>query len=104
MLSLSQITAITGACGNASASIWSKAMKSAAQRRPSRYTQAPVVTSIAPSTVTFRFVPGVGTSGRTPRGPGPVGQPGHPLAVEPADPPAHGGGVAVQQRRDLGSW
>jgi hypothetical protein len=33
---------------------------------PSRYTQAPVVISIAPSTVTFRFVPGVRTRGRAP--------------------------------------
>ena len=33
--------------------------------------------------------------------PGPVGQTGHPLVVEPADPAAHGGGVAVQQRRYL---
>jgi hypothetical protein len=30
-------------------------MKSAARRRPSRYTYALVLTSIAPSTVTFRF-------------------------------------------------
>jgi hypothetical protein len=36
-----------------------------------------------------------------PPGPGPVGQPRHPLIVEPADPAAHGGRVAVQQRRDL---
>ena len=42
-------------------------MKSAAQRRPSRHTQIPVVTSIAPGTVTSRFVPGVSTSGRAPR-------------------------------------
>jgi hypothetical protein len=47
--------------GNASASMRSKAMKSAAQRRPSRYTQAPVLTSIAPNTVTCRFLPGVAT-------------------------------------------
>jgi hypothetical protein len=45
MLSLSQITAITGARGNAASSWSSSAMKSAAQRRPSRYTRAPVVTS-----------------------------------------------------------
>jgi hypothetical protein len=38
-------------------------MKSAAQRPPSRYTQVPVVTSIAPNTVTCRFVPGVGIYG-----------------------------------------
>src|SRR5215468_1119276 len=31
------------------------------------YTQRPVPTSIAPSTVTFRFVPGVSTCGRAPR-------------------------------------
>jgi transcriptional regulator GlxA family with amidase domain len=60
MLSLSQITTITGACGNASASMPSRAMKSAARRRPSRYTQRPLVTSIAPNTVTCRFLPGVG--------------------------------------------
>jgi len=36
MLSLSQITTIAGAAGNASVSMPSKAMKSAAQRRPSR--------------------------------------------------------------------
>jgi hypothetical protein len=67
MLSLSQITAITGASGNAWSITWSKALKSAARRRPSRYTQAPVVTSISPSTVTVRFVPGVRTCGRAPR-------------------------------------
>jgi hypothetical protein len=42
-------------------------MKSAAQRRPSRYTRAPVVISTAPNTVTCRFVPGVGTWGRAAR-------------------------------------
>jgi hypothetical protein len=66
MLSLSQITTITGARGNAWASIASSAMKSAAQRRPSRYTQRPVVTSIAPNTVTCRFLPGVRICGRVP--------------------------------------
>ncbi len=39
-------------------------MKSAAQQRPSRHTQRPVVSSIAPSTVILRFAPGVHTSGR----------------------------------------
>jgi hypothetical protein len=47
MLSLSQITAITGARGNARSTWSSRAMKSAAQRRPSRYTQRPVLTSSA---------------------------------------------------------
>jgi hypothetical protein len=32
-------------------------MKSAAQRRPIRYTQHPMLTSIAPNTVTCRFFP-----------------------------------------------
>ena len=36
-----------------------------------------------------------------PPAPGPVGQPRQTLAVEPADPAAHRGGVAVQQLRDL---
>lgn len=67
MLSLSQITTITGARGSAWSSMPSRAMKSAAQRRLSRYTQAPVLTSSAPSTVTLRFLPGVRTSGRAPR-------------------------------------
>jgi hypothetical protein len=39
-----------------------------------------------------------------PPGPRPVRQSRHPLAVEPVDPAAHRGGVAVQQRRDLGRW
>jgi hypothetical protein len=38
MLPLSQITTIAGASGNAWSIIWSKAMKSAARRRLSRYT------------------------------------------------------------------
>jgi hypothetical protein len=38
-----------------------------------------------------------------PSGPGPVGEPGRPFVVEPADPAAHGGRVAVQQLRYLGS-
>jgi len=42
-------------------------MKSAARRRPSRYTHRPLVTSIAPYTVTCRFVPGVGIWGRATR-------------------------------------
>jgi len=42
-------------------------MKSAARRRPSRYTRAPVLISSAPSTVTLRFVPGVRTCGRVSR-------------------------------------
>ena len=41
-------------------------MKSAAQRPPSRYTQVPVVTSIAPNTVTCRFLPGVDLRDITP--------------------------------------
>jgi hypothetical protein len=61
MPSLSQITTIAGAHGLARNTWSSRAMKSAAQRRPSRYTHAPVFTSIAPSTVTFRFVAGVST-------------------------------------------
>jgi len=56
-----------GAQGNARSTWSSRAMKSAAQRRPSRYTQAPVVISSAPNTVTCRFVPGVGICGRTVR-------------------------------------
>jgi len=50
MLSLSQIATITGARGNACSTCSRNAMKTAAQRRPSRYTQAPVVTPIAPRT------------------------------------------------------
>jgi len=67
MLSLSQITTITGAAGNARSSWSSSEMKSATQRRPSRYAHSPVVTSSAPKTVTCRFVPGVGTLGRAVR-------------------------------------
>ena len=67
MLSLSQITTIAGARGKASVSISSKAMKSSARRRPSRYTHRPVVSSSAPSTATCRFLPWVGTWGRLPR-------------------------------------
>jgi len=67
MLSLSQITAIADACGNAASTWSSSAMKSAAQRRPSRYTHAPVLTSSAPNTVICRFLPGVGTCGRAVR-------------------------------------
>src|SRR6185312_11967046 len=63
MLSLSQITAITGERGNARSTWSSSAMKSAAQRRPSRYTQRPVLTSIAPNTATCRFVPRWGSAG-----------------------------------------
>jgi hypothetical protein len=58
MLSLSQITTITVARGNARSTWSSRAMKPAAQRRPSRYTHAPVLISTAPGTVTLRFVPG----------------------------------------------
>jgi hypothetical protein len=67
MLSLSQITTITGGWGKAPASIRRKAMKSAAQRRPSLYARSPVLTSIAPYTVTCRFLPGVTTARRMPR-------------------------------------
>jgi hypothetical protein len=41
---------------------------------------------------------------RWPPGPGPVGQPGQPFAVEPADPAAHGSRVAVHQLGDLRRW
>ena len=37
-------------------------------------------------------------------GSGPICQPSRPFVVEPADPPAHGGRMAVQQLRDLGRW
>ena len=95
-------------------------MKSAAQRRPGRYTHAPVATSSAPNTVTCWFFRGVGTCGRAarsvqlartcgsaqpgPPAPGPVRQPRRSLVVKPADPAAHGGRVTVQQRRDLSRW
>ena len=49
-LSLSQITTITGARGNARSTWSSRAMRPAARRRPSRYTHAPVVTPMAQST------------------------------------------------------
>lgn len=49
--------------GNARSTWSSSVVKSAAQRRPSRYTQRPVLTSIAPNTVTCRFVPGWGSAG-----------------------------------------
>nr|WP_300612110.1 hypothetical protein [Trebonia sp.] len=62
-----EIMTIAGARGNAASTCSSKAMKSAAQRRPSRHTQTPAVTSSAPNTVTCRFFPGVGTSGRLAR-------------------------------------
>jgi hypothetical protein len=42
-------------------------VKSAAQRRPSRYTHFPLVTSSAPNTVTCRFEPGVRICGRAAR-------------------------------------
>ena len=205
MLSLSQLTAIAGARGNTREHRSSRAMKSAAQRRPSRYTHGPVVTSIAPQPgdlagscpggasagacarvsnwpahahqvqvrllfgeqpgaavpsagprssdhmVPDRIVAGgqlgqppdcrqAGLSGQVRRltcghprlrrirgratgpgtragqrsgssapvaqpgtaGPGAVRQPRHPLIVEPADPPAHGGRMTAQQFRDLG--
>jgi hypothetical protein len=44
MLSLPQIITITGPAGNARSTWSGRATKSAAQRRPSRYTYAPVVT------------------------------------------------------------
>jgi hypothetical protein len=49
--------------GNARSTWSSSVVKSAAQRRPSRYTQRPVLTSIAPNTVTCRLVPGWGSAG-----------------------------------------
>jgi hypothetical protein len=57
--------------GNARSTWSSSVVKSAAQRRPSRYTQRPVLTSIAPNTVTCRFVPGWGSAGgaQCPAGP-----------------------------------
>jgi hypothetical protein len=48
MLSLSQVTVITGARGNARSTWSGGAVKSAARRRPSRYTRCPVVTSGGP--------------------------------------------------------
>ena len=67
MLSLSQITAITGARGNAREQLVQQRdeVRRAAAAQP--VNPAPVVTSIAPNTVTCRFVPGVGTCGRAAR-------------------------------------
>ncbi|SEG81750.1 hypothetical protein SAMN04489712_114134 [Thermomonospora echinospora] len=65
MLSLSQITTTAGAAGNAAITCCSRARKSAALRRPSRYAHRPVVTSNAPSTVICRFLPGACDLGRS---------------------------------------
>jgi multiple sugar transport system ATP-binding protein len=71
-------------------------MKSAAQRRPSRYTHAPVLTSTAPSTVTLRFVPGVRTRAQAAQHP--AGPPDTKVLQHPALPSYDGKKVIVGMR------